>query len=283
MNVLKTGVLLALLAGTLIAVGGLIGGQQGATFALIMAIIMNCAAYWFSDKIVLAMYRAKAVSEAEAPELHRIVRNLARKAGIPMPRVYRIDHPTPNAFATGRNPAHAAVAVTTGIETILNTEELEGVLGHELAHVLHRDILISTLAATIAGAISYLAYWAQWGLMLGGRDRETNPVQMIAAIVAIIVAPIAAMMVQLAISRSREYHADEGGAALTNPLSLASALRKLEAGNRQIPLEANPGTAHLFIVNPLSGGGLVNLFSTHPPIRERIARLEAMGGHRLHR
>jgi len=282
-NVLKTGVLLALLAGILIAVGGLIGGQQGATFALIMAIIMNCAAYWFSDKIVLAMYRAKAVSEAEAPELHRIVRNLARKAGIPMPRVYRIDHQTPNAFATGRNPAHAAVAVTTGIETILNTEELEGVLGHELAHVLHRDILISTLAATIAGAISYLAYWAQWGLMLGGRDRETNPVQMIAAIVAIIVAPIAAMMVQLAISRSREYHADEGGATLTNPLSLASALRKLEAGNRQIPLEANPGTAHLFIVNPLSGGGLVNLFSTHPPIRERIARLEAMGGHRLHR
>lgn len=283
MNVLKTGVLLALLAGILIAVGGLIGGQQGATFALIMAIIMNCAAYWFSDKIVLAMYRAKAVSEAEAPELHRIVRNLARKAGIPMPRVYRIDHPTPNAFATGRNPAHAAVAVTTGIETILNTEELEGVLGHELAHVLHRDILISTLAATIAGAISYLAYWAQWGLMLGGRDRETNPVQMIAAIVAIIVAPVAAMMVQLAISRSREYHADEGGATLTNPLSLASALRKLEAGNRKIPLEANPGTAHLFIVNPLSGGGLVNLFSTHPPIRERIARLEAMGGHRLDR
>jgi len=282
-NVLKTGVLLALLAGILIAVGGLIGGQQGATFALIMAIIMNCAAYWFSDKIVLAMYRAKAVSEAEAPELHRIVRNLARKAGIPMPRVYRIDHPTPNAFATGRNPAHAAVAVTTGIETILNTEELEGVLGHELAHVLHRDILISTLAATIAGAISYLAYWAQWGLMLGGRDRETNPVQMIAAIVAIIVAPVAAMMVQLAISRSREYHADEGGATLTNPLSLASALRKLEVGNRQIPLEANPGTAHLFIVNPLSGGGLVNLFSTHPPIRERIARLEAMGGHRLDR
>jgi heat shock protein HtpX len=282
-NVLKTGVLLALLAGILIAVGGLIGGQQGATFALIMAIIMNCAAYWFSDKIVLAMYRAKAVSEAEAPELHRIVRNLARKAGIPMPRVYRIGHPTPNAFATGRNPAHAAVAVTTGIETILNTEELEGVLGHELAHVLHRDILISTLAATIAGAISYLAYWAQWGLMLGGRDRETNPVQMIAAIVAIIVAPIAAMMVQMAISRSREYHADEGGATLTNPLSLASALRKLEIGNRQIPLEANPGTAHLFIVNPLSGGGLVNLFSTHPPIRERIARLEAMGGHRLHR
>jgi heat shock protein HtpX len=282
-NVLKTGVLLALLAGILIAVGGLIGGQQGATFALIMAIIINFAAYWFSDKIVLAMYRAKAASEAEAPELHRIVRNLARKAGIPMPRVYRIDHPTPNAFATGRNPAHAAVAVTTGIETILNTEELEGVLGHELAHVLHRDILISTLAATIAGAISYLAYWAQWGLMLGGRDRETNPVQMIAAIVAIIVAPIAAMMVQMAISRSREYHADEGGATLTNPLSLASALRKLEAGNRQIPLEANPGTAHLFIVNPLSGGGLVNLFSTHPPIRERIARLEAMGSHRLHR
>ena len=285
MNVLKTGVLLALLAGILIAVGGLIGGQQGATFALIMAIIINFAAYWFSDKIVLAMYRAKQVSEAEAPELHRIVRNLARKAGIPMPRVYRIDQPTPNAFATGRNPAHAAVAVTAGIEAILSTEELEGVLGHELSHVLHRDILVSTLAATIAGAISYLTYWAQWGLMLGGgdRDRGTNPIQMIAAIAAIIVAPIAAMMVQLAISRSREYHADEGGATLTNPLSLASALRKLEAGNRQIPLEANPGTAHLFIVSPLSGGRLVNLFSTHPPIKERIARLEAMAGHRLYR
>lgn len=282
MNILKTGILLALLAGILIVAGELIGGRQGATFALIFAVIMNFVAYWFSDKIVLAMYRAKPVSDAEAPELNRIVRNLTRKAGIPIPRIYRINHPTPNAFATGRNPSHAAVAVTTGIEAILDAEELEGVLGHELAHVIHRDILISTIAATIAGAISYLAYWAQWGLMLGGgqRDRGANPLQLIAAIVAIIVAPLAAMLVQLAISRSREYHADEGGAALTNPLSLASALRKLETGNRRVPLDANPGTAHLFIVNPLRGGGVANLFSTHPPIEERIARLEAMAGQR---
>jgi heat shock protein HtpX len=278
---MKTGILLALLAGILVAVGGLIGGQQGATIALVMAFVMNFAAYWFSDKIVLAMYRAKQVSESEAPELHRIVRNLARKAGIPMPKIYRMNTPTPNAFATGRNPSHAAVAVTTGIESILNSEELEGVLGHELAHVTHRDILISTIAATIAGAISYLTYMAQWAMIFGGRDREANPLQLMASIVAIIVAPLAAMLVQMAISRSREYHADEGGAALTNPMWLASALRKLEAGNRQVPLQANPGTAHLFIVNPLRGGGIISLFSTHPPIQDRIARLEAMAKHRL--
>jgi heat shock protein HtpX len=282
-NVIKTGILLALLAGILVVAGGLIGGQQGATIALIMAFVMNFVAYWFSDKMVLAMYRAKQVSEAEAPELHRIVRNLARKAGIPMPKIYRINTPAPNAFATGRNPEHAAVAVTTGIEAILNSEELEGVLGHELAHVTHRDILISTIAATIAGAISYLTYMAQWALIFGGggRDREGNPLQMVGAIVSIIVAPLAAMLVQMAISRSREYHADEGGAQLTNPLSLASALRKLEIGNRQAPMEANPGTAHLFIVNPLRGGGIANLFSTHPPIQDRIARLEAIARQRL--
>jgi heat shock protein HtpX len=283
MNVMKTGILLALLAGILVVVGGLIGGQQGATIALVMAFVMNFVAYWFSDKMVLAMYGAKQVSEAEAPELHRIVRNLARKAGISMPKIYRIHTPTPNAFATGRNPEHAAVAVTTGIEAILNSEELEGVLGHELAHVTHRDILISTIAATIAGAISYLTYMAQWALMFGGgdRDRNGNPLQMIGAIVSIIVAPLAAMLVQMAISRSREYHADEGGAQLTNPLSLASALRKLEIGNRQVPMQANPGTAHLFIVNPLRGSGIVNLFSTHPPIQDRIARLESMARQRL--
>ncbi|MFZ5875465.1 MAG: zinc metalloprotease HtpX [Nitrospirota bacterium] len=283
MNAFKTGILLALLAGILVVAGGLIGGQGGATFALILALLMNVVAYWFSDKIVLAMYRAKPVSEGEAPELHRIVRGLARKAGIPMPSLYRIQHPTPNAFATGRNPSHAAVAVTSGIEAILTEEELEGVLAHELAHVLHRDILISTVAATIAGAISYLTYWAQWGLMFGGhdRDRGANPLQLVSVIVAIIVAPLAAMLVQLAISRGREYHADEGGAALTDPLSLASALRKLEAGNRRIPLDANPGTAHLFIVNPLRRGGWATLFSTHPPMAERVARLEAMAGRRL--
>ncbi|HTP41701.1 MAG TPA: zinc metalloprotease HtpX [Nitrospiria bacterium] len=285
MNVIKTGILLALLGGILVVVGGLIGGQQGAMIALIMAFAMNFLAYWFSDKMVLAMYRAKPVTEAEAPDLHRIVRNLARKAGIPVPKIYRIDTPTPNAFATGRNPEHAAVAVTTGIESILTVEELEGVLGHELSHVLHRDILISTIAATIAGAISYLTYMAQWAMMFGGgdRDREGNPLQLAGMILSIIVAPIAAMLVQMAISRSREYHADEGGAALTNPISLASALRKLEIGNRREPLEANPGTAHLFIVNPLRGGGIVNLFSTHPPIQDRIARLEAMAHQRLTR
>jgi heat shock protein HtpX len=283
MNMIKTGILLALLAGILVGIGGLIGGQQGATLALVIAFVMNFGAYWFSDKIVLAMYRAKQVSEAEAPELHRIVRNLIRKAGIPMPKIYRIHHPTPNAFATGRNPAHAAVAVTTGIEAVLNSEELEGVLGHELAHVIHRDILVSTIAATIAGAISYLTYMAQWALLFGGggRDREGNPLQMVGAIVAMVVAPLAAMLVQMAISRSREYHADEGGAMLTHPLSLATALRKLEIGNRQVPLQANPGTAHLFIVNPLRGGGIASLFSTHPPIQERIARLEAMARQRL--
>lgn len=281
MNVMKTGILLALLAGILIAVGGLIGGQQGATIALVIAFIMNFAAYWFSDKIVLAMYRAKPVSEAEAPELHRIVRNLARKAGIPLPKIYRIESPTPNAFATGRNPAHAAVAVTSGIEAILNTEELEGVLGHELAHVSHRDILISTIAATIAGAISHLSYMLQWSLIFGGRDREAHPLQMVASVAAMIVAPLAAMLVQMAISRSREYHADEGGAALTNPLWLASALRKLELANQRAPLQANPGTAHLFIVNPLRGGGLFHLFSTHPPVQDRIARLEVMARQRL--
>ncbi len=283
MNMMKTGILLALLAGILVGIGGLIGGQQGATLALVIAFVMNFGAYWFSDKIVLAMYRAKQVSEAEAPELHRIMRNLIRKAGIPMPKIHRIHHPTPNAFATGRNPAHAAVAVTTGIEAVLNSEELEGVLGHELAHVIHRDILVSTIAATIAGAISYLTYMAQWALLFGGggRDRQGNPLQMVGAIVAMVVAPLAAMLVQMAISRSREYHADEGGAMLTHPLSLASALRKLEIGNRQVPLQANPGTAHLFIVNPLRGGGIASLFSTHPPIQERIARLEAMAKQRL--
>ncbi|MBI3622224.1 MAG: zinc metalloprotease HtpX [Nitrospirae bacterium] len=285
MNVMRTGILLAVLAGILVVVGGLIGGQQGAMIALIIAFAMNFIAYWFSDKMVLAMYGAKQVSETEGPELHRIVRNLARKAGIPVPKIYRIDNPTPNAFATGRNPEHAAVAVTTGIEALLTSEELEGVLGHELAHVLHRDILISTMAATIAGAISYLTYMAQWAMMFGGgdRDRDSNPLQMVGAIAAVIIAPIAAMLVQLAISRSREYHADEGGAALTNPLNLASALRKLEIGNQREPMEANPGTAHMFIVNPLHGGGIASLFSTHPPIQERIKRLEAMAHHRLMR
>ena len=278
MGGLKTTFLMALLAGLLVAAGSLIGGQSGATIALMFALVMNLGAYWFSDKIVLAMYHAKQVTEAEAPELHSMVRTLATKAQIPMPKVYIIDTPTPNAFATGRNPQHAAVAVTTGILKILNREELTGVMAHELSHVLHRDILISTVAATFGGAISYLAHMAQWAMIFGGGNRDdregTNP---IGTLLVIIVAPIAAMLIQLAISRSREYSADEGGAGLVgNPLVLASALRKIHQGVQQIPMEANPATAHMFIMSPLTGGGITKLFSTHPPVEERIARLEAM-------
>jgi len=247
------------------------------TFALIIAFAMNFAAYWFSDRVVLRMYRAQPVSEAEAPELFGIVRRLATRAGLPMPKVYIIQQDQPNAFATGRNPEHGAVAVTTGILRLLSTEELEGVLGHELAHIQHRDILVGTVAATIAGAISYLAQMAQWAMIFGGgRDDEEdgNP---LVAIVMMIVGPIAAMMVQMAISRSREYAADARGAEIAgNPLHLAGALRKLDSASRRIPMQTNPATAHMFIVNPLSGGGMIRLFSTHPPIEERIERLERM-------
>ena len=280
MNMLKTMLLMVFLTVMLIAIGGALGGRTGMTFALIMAFGMNFITYWFSDKIVLRMYSARQVTESEAPELYSIVRRLAQKAGLPMPKVYMVDEDQPNAFATGRNPEHAAVAATTGILRILSREELEGVLAHELAHVKHRDILISTVAATIAGAISYLAQMAQWAMIFGGRrdDEDSNP---IAAIVMMIVAPIAAMLIQMAISRSREYSADEGGAEISgNPLSLANALKKLQMASQQIPMNANPATAHMFIVNPLSGGALMKLFSTHPPMEERIARLEAMTSRR---
>lgn len=279
MNRLKTTLLLALLSGMLVFAGAAIGGRSGATLALFMAFIMNFVAYWFSDKIVLAMYGAKQVSESDAPSLFTIVRQLATMAQIPMPKVYIMENPAPNAFATGRNPSHAAVAVTSGILSLLNEDELKGVIAHELSHVRHRDILVSTVAATIAGAISYLAYMAQWGMMLGrGRDdRDESPFGAVGAILMIVIAPIAAMLIQLAISRSREYLADEGGARLSgSPLSLANALSKLHRGSQIIPLEANPATAHMFIVSPLTGGGFLSLFSTHPPIEERIARLEAM-------
>ena len=248
------------------------------TFALIIAFVMNFIAYWFSDKIVLRLYGAREVNEAEAPELYGIVARLSQKAYLPMPKVYVMDQEQPNAFATGRNPEHGAVAVTTGIMRILSREELEGVIAHELAHIQHRDILVSTIAATIAGAISYLAQMAQWAAIFGGgRDGENKGSNPIAALVMMIVGPIAAMMVQMAISRSREYGADQGGARIAgNPLSLARALGKLHAASQRIPMEANPATSHMFIVNPLSGGGLLKLFSTHPPIEERIARLEAM-------
>lgn len=279
LNTLKTTFFLALLAVLFVAVGSMLGGKNGATIALFMAAIMNMGAYWFSDKIVLAMYRAREVTDREAPELHSIVRELAMRAHLPMPKVYIMDNPTPNAFATGRNPEHAAVAVTTGIMGILSREELAGVIGHELSHIKNRDILISTIAATVAGAISYLAHIAQWGMMFGGRrdEEDRNPVGSVLAIVMMILAPIAAMLIQMAISRSREYKADESGAAVCgNPLALAGALRKLQAGVKRLPMEANPATAHMFIVSPLTGGGLLALFSTHPPIEERIARLEAL-------
>ena len=278
MNTLKTMVLMVGLTLILIWAGGALGGKSGMTMALMFALMMNLFAYWFSDKIVLKMYRAQEVREHEAPELYSIVRRLAQKAEIPMPRVYIINEDQPNAFATGRNPNHAAVAVTTGIMKTLSREELEGVIGHELAHVKHRDILISTIAATIAGAISYLAQMAQWAMIFGGgrRDdgRDGSP---IAALVMMIVGPIAAMLIQMAISRSREYSADSGGARIAgNPRHLASALKKLHIASQRIPLNAQPATAHMFIVNPLSGKGFAKLFSTHPPMEERIARLEAM-------
>ena len=278
-NTLKTTFFLAILTVLFVSVGQMLGGRNGATMALMMAGLMNIVAYWFSDKIVLAMYRAKEVTEGEAPELHSIVRGLVMRAHLPMPKVYMMDNPTPNAFATGRNPEHAAVAVTTGIMGLLSREELTGVIGHELSHIKNRDILISTIAATIAGAISYLAHIAQWGLMFGGRrnEEDRNPLGSILTIVMMILAPIAAMLIQMAISRSREYKADEGGASICgNPLALADALKKLQAGIRRIPMEANPSTAHMFIISPLTGGGLLSLFSTHPPIEERIARLEAL-------
>jgi heat shock protein HtpX len=278
MNNIKTFVLLVSLTLILIWAGGALAGKQGMTIALIFALGMNFFAYWFSDKIVLKMYRAKEVTEAKAPELYQIVRRLAQKAELPIPKVYIIEQDQPNAFATGRNPAHAAVAVTTGIMRILTREELEGVIGHELAHVKHRDILISTIAATIAGAISYLAYMAQWALIFGGHssddDEGGNP---LAVIIMMIVGPIAAMIVQMAISRSREYAADEGGARISgNPRHLSGALRKLHMASEKIHMKANPATSHMFIVNPLSGGGLMKLFSTHPPIEERISRLNSM-------
>jgi heat shock protein HtpX len=240
---------------------------------------MNVFSYWFSDKMVLAMYGARRIEEAQAPNLHAIVRRLTTRAGVPMPPVYLIPSDTPNAFATGRNPQHAAVAVTEGILRILDDEELEGVLAHELAHVKNRDVLISTIAATLAGAITYLAHMAQWAAMFGGRssDDEEGGGNPLALILMAILAPIAAMLVQLAVSRAREFQADATGARVAGkPWGLAKALEKLQTANEAVPMVANPSTAHLFIVNPLSGDTLMRLFSTHPPIEERIARLRAM-------
>jgi heat shock protein HtpX len=276
MNYIKTMVLLAVLTCIFILIGGLVGGQKGALLALLVAGAMNFVTYWFSDRIVLAIYRAKKVSEADAPRLHRIVRSLAARSHLPFPAIYVIPEETPNAFATGRNPQHAAVAATEGILRILSDEELEGVMAHELMHVSNRDTLISTIAATIAGAVTYLAHW---GMMLGGssrdRDNRGNP---LAALVLAIVAPLAAMMIQMAISRSREYAADAGGGKLCGrPLALAGALRKLHKAAALTPMSVGtPATASLFIVNPFGGGGVARLFSTHPPVEERIRRLELL-------
>jgi heat shock protein HtpX len=278
MNAVKTTFLMALMTVLLVSAGGAIGGGPGMTFALVMAGVMNFVSYWFSDKIVLAMYGAREVTESDYPEFYGLVRQLAVHAAMPMPKVYIMQSETPNAFATGRNPEHAAVAATTGILRILTREELRGVMAHELSHVRHRDILISSIAATIAGAITYLAHMAQWAAIFGGgRDRDNEGGGIFGLIAMAIVAPIAAMLIQMAISRSREYEADRGGAMIAgNPLYLAGALRKLEMANQQIPMQANAATAHMFIVNPLTGGGLMSLFSTHPPIVERVRRLEEM-------
>ena len=277
-NVFKTAILLALLTAMLVLLGGAVGGRQGMLVAFFIALVMNFVSYWWSDKIVLRMYGAQEISEAQAPGLYAMVHRLASKAGIPMPRVYMIPSDQPNAFATGRNPEHAVVAVTEGIMRILDDDELEGVLAHEISHVTNRDVLIGTIAATLAGAITYLAHMAQWAAFFGGgrRDDDDAP-SPIAMILMAVVAPLAAMLVQLAVSRSREFGADASGARLAGRTwGLSKALEKLDMAAQQVPMQANPATAHMFIVNPLTGASFSRLFSTHPPTEERIARLRAM-------
>ena len=283
MNRLKTTFLLTCLTLLLVAMGSAIGGQSGMVIAFGMAAAMNFFSYWYSDKIVLKMYNAQEVGEADHPQFYGMVRRLAQQAGLPMPKVYLIPSDSPNAFATGRNPQNAAVAATAGIMRILSPEELEGVMAHELAHVQNRDTLISTLAATFAGAISMLGNMLQWAAIFGGgRSDEDGEGSggLIGGIALAIIAPIAAMLIQMAVSRSREYLADERGAQICGrPLALAGALNKLQQASHMLPMqEAKPATAHLFIVNPLSGSSLAKLFSTHPPMEERIARLQALAG-----
>jgi heat shock protein HtpX len=276
-NWFKTALLLGVLTALIVWIGDIFGGRQGMMLAFILALGMNFFSYWYSDKIVLRMYRAREVTQQEHPELYDIVRQLALSAGLPMPRIYIIPEASPNAFATGRNPEHAVVAVTEGILQLMNREELAGVLAHEMSHVRNRDILIGSVAATMAGAIMILASMARWTAFLGGgssSDEEGGGLGAIGLIVMSILAPVAAMLIQMAISRSREYEADATGAKLVgNPEGLAKALEKLGTATRRLPLKANPSTAHMFIVNPLSGASLMQLFSTHPPLEERIARL----------
>ncbi len=283
MNTLKSVFLLAFLSAILVAAGGMMGGQNGAVIALVLAGVMNFASYWWSDKIVLKMYKASEVGRDDAPQLYSDVEELAQIAGLPMPRVYIIPEQAPNAFATGRDPHHSAVAVTQGIMRILNRNELKGVIAHELAHIKNRDILIGSVAATIAGAITYLAYMAQFAAIFGGGGGDRRGGGMFGLLAMAIIAPMAAMIVRMAISRTREFGADKTGAEICgNPLYLADALRKLEAGASRVPLQvseqAAESTAHMMIVSPMIGGGFAKLFSTHPPTRDRVARLEAMIG-----
>lgn len=273
-NLMKTAILMAAITALFMALGQMMGGQTGMMLALLVALGMNFFSYWFSDKMVLRMYNAQEVDAQSAPQFYRMVEELARNAGLPMPRVYLIQEDAPNAFATGRNPAHAAVAATTGILRVLSERELRGVMAHELAHVKHRDILISTVSATMAGAISMLANFA---MFFGGRDSEGRPVNPIVSILVMLLAPLAASLIQMAISRAREFEADRGGAEISgDPQALASALQKIQRYAQGIPLEAaerHPETAQMMIMNPLSGGGLRGLFSTHPATEERVARL----------
>ena len=280
MNGLKTAILLGALTGALLIFGRMLGGQGGMMIALVMAAGMNFFAYWFSDKMVLAMHRAKAVERAQAPQLFEIMEGLTARAGLPMPRLYIVEADAPNAFATGRNPKHAAVACTTGLLRLMNYNELQGVLGHELSHVKNRDILISSVAATMAGAITMLASMAKWGAIFGGfggsRDGDRDSGGGIIGLLAMaIVAPLAAGLIQMAVSRSREYQADASGAAMAgNPYGLAAALQKLEEyGKRVPPMNVSPAMNHLYIANPLSGQAFMSLFSTHPPMKERVRRL----------
>jgi heat shock protein HtpX len=280
MNTFKTTILLASLTGLLVVFGNFIGGSHGAFMALIVAGVMNFASYWFSDKIVLSMYRAKEAGPSDAPVLHRVVRKICERNNLPMPKIYIISEASPNAFATGRSPTHASVAATTGILNLLSEDELEGVMAHELAHVQNRDTLTSTIAATIAGAITWIAQMVQWSAMWGGmrsNDEDRSGIGAIGALLMAVLAPIAAMLIQMAISRSREYAADASGARFCGkPLALASALNKLQHGASVRPLQhGSPSTAHLFIVNPFRGG-FASLFSTHPPMEQRIAKLQEL-------
>lgn len=280
MNSVKTVFLMTAMMGLFLFVGNLIGGQSGMAIAFVFSLALNFGSYWFSDKIVLSMYRARQIDRQQAPWLFYIVERLSQNAGIPMPKVYIIENNTPNAFATGRNPDNGAVAVTTGIMEILNEDELAGVIAHELAHIKHRDILISTITATLVGTITFIASMARWAFIFGGRDERDG--SLVSSLLLMILAPITATLIQLAISRSREYEADAGGAAISkNPLGLASALDKLSRANEIVPMNnASPSSAHMFIVNPLSGKSLMKLFSTHPPMEERIKRLQEIAAGR---